>query len=213
MKFARHLFCLAAAVVLLAPAANGSVVTLAPDGVEDSTRAALVDAVRKELAGLTDSKNEFGKKNKSANYSQFFKKNDDGTYTGSVHVNTAGKDTQTTERYALTLSPAGDGFEVTESEVVDTFVGRFRSTAAACYNFGKFAFSREGLTLSGSNGGVCENYFQGDVNYFIVMAPDLEYDYQIPGHVNMIQKGHDFYALREILSEDFRQIIEFAPDR
>ena len=213
MIFIRNFFCLIAALLLLAPGAAEATVSLAPDGVDDTTRASLVAAVRQELAKLTDSKNSDGKRNKRANYSQFFEKQDDGSYVGSVSVNTAGDTSQTTERYRLTLAPKGKGFEVTRADVVDTFTGLHRTKGATCYSFDKFNFVREGMTITASNGGVCETYYQGTVGYFMLMAPDLKYDYQIPEHVNIIQQGHDFYALREILSENHKDVMEFDPDR
>ena len=91
MKFVRNLTSLFIAALLLVPATTGAIVSLAPDGVEDKTRALLVDALRKELGKLTDSKNANGKRDKQANYSQFFEKQDDGSYLGSLSVNTAGE--------------------------------------------------------------------------------------------------------------------------
>ena len=105
MSFVRNFLCLIAAGLLLAsPAAASDIISLAPDGIDYETRSALVSAVRKELGTLTDSKNSHGKRNKRANYSQFFEKNDDGTYVGSVNVNTAGEGSLTTERYRMILA-------------------------------------------------------------------------------------------------------------
>ena len=98
MSSIRCLLCLITTVLLLAPVASSATVSLAPDGVDDKTRALLVEAVRKQLNTLTDSRNSDGKRDKRANYSQFFEKNDDGTYVGSVHVNTAGEASLTVER-------------------------------------------------------------------------------------------------------------------
>lgn len=214
MSFVRNFLHLITAGLLLAlPAAASDIISLAPDGIDAKTRSSLVAAVRGELKTLTDSKNSYGKRDKRANYSSFFEKNDDGTYVGSVNVNSAGEASQTTERYRLILAPKGDAFEVTSKEVVDTFTGLHRFQGATCYPFDTFKFSREGLTLSASNGGVCESYYQGQVNYFLLMAPDLKYDYQIPKHVNSMKTGHDFFALREILSADNKEVMEFKPDR
>ena len=214
MSFVRNFLHLITAGLLLAlPAAASDIISLAPDGIDDKTRSSLVAAVRGELKTLTDSKNSYGKRDKRANYSSFFEKNDDGTYVGSVNVNTAGKASLTTERYRLILAPKGDAFEVTSKEVVDTFTGLHRFQGATCYPFDTFNFSREGLTVSASNGGVCESYYQGKVNYFLLMAPDLKYDYQIPEHVNLIKTGHDFYALRDILSADHKEVMDFEPNR
>jgi len=211
MRFVRHLLCAITAVFLLTLPISASTVTIATDGLDDETRTALSSAMRKELAKLTDSKNEYGKKNKRADYSRFFKTNDDGTYSGSAHVNTAGPSAQTTERYHVTLAKKGEVFEAVKTEVVDTFTGLYRTLGGACYSFDKFEFSREGMTLTASNGGVCEGYFQDEVGYFILMAPDLKYDYQIPEHVNLLQAGHDFYALRDILSEENKDVMVFDP--
>ncbi|MDH3592620.1 MAG: hypothetical protein OER88_12115, partial [Planctomycetota bacterium] len=201
------------AALLLVPVATGAIVSLAPDGVEDKTRALLVDALRKELGKLTDSRNANGKRDKRANYSQFFEKQDDGTYFGSLSVNTAGESSLTTERYRVVLTPAGDAFEVSSSEIVDSFTGLHRFNGSNCYPFETFKFNREGLVVTASNGGICEGYFQGRTNYFMLMAPDLKYDYQIPEHVSIIQQGHDFFALRDILSAEHQEVIDFTPDR
>jgi hypothetical protein len=213
MSFVRSLLCLLAAALLLAQPVAASTISIATDGVDEKTRELLVDALRQELGKLTDSKNADGKRDKRADYSQYFTKNDDGTYFGSVHVNTAGETSQTTERYRMTLAPKGDAYEVTESEIVDTFTGLHRAQGGTCYSFETFNFSREGLTLSGSNGGVCEGYYLGEVYSFTVMAPDLKYDYQIPEHVSFLQPGHDYYALRELLTEEHKDVMVFEANR
>ena len=211
MSYVRTLLVLAFVGLLSALPTSANTVSIATDGVDDATRSKLVGAVRKELDKLTDSKNADGKKDKRANYSKFFQKNDDGTYVGSAHVTTAGQTSLATHRYELQLAPKGDGFEVAESNVVGSFDGLHRARGATCYNFEGFRLSREGLTVSGNKGGVCEGYYQGEVNYFALMASDLEYDYQIPEHVNILQESHDFYALKDIISEDHKDVFFSKP--
>ena len=187
MRFTRHLSCLILAVFLLVPPSGASSVSIEADGIDEGTRASLTDALRKKIGDLTQDE-----KSKSANYSKQFTRNEDGTFTGSVHVNTAGDTSLTTERYRMSLAPQGERYEVTEAEVVHTFTGLFREQGGACYSFDKFSFSREGLTLSGSNGGICEGYYQGQVYGFTVMAPDLEYDYQVPQHGHIAGRFHHY---------------------
>jgi hypothetical protein len=212
MTFTRALlgFGLVCLLALTPLAAQDS---LASDGIDDATRSKLINALNAELNKLTDHKNADGQKDKRANYARVFTKQDDGTYLGSAQVNTAGLDSVTTERYRIVLAPKGDGFEVTSSEVVDTYVGMGRDNGGTCYNFDKIEFYREGLTVSGTNGGVCEGYYLGEVTGFTVMAPDLAYDYQIPEHVGILQSGHDFYALRDIISEEHADVFVFEPNR
>jgi hypothetical protein len=212
MNFTRIFLGLGLVVLLTLPSAAATY-SVANDDVDQKTRDLLVHALRTELNNLTDSKNEEGKRDKRANFSQLFKKKEDGTYVGSAQVNTAGLDSMTTERYRLILAPKRDGFEVTSAEVVDTYVGMHRRNGTTCYNFDKMEFYSEGLTVTASNGGVCEGYYLGGVTHYMVMAPDLAYDYQIPEHVGLIQSGHDFYALRDLLSEQHKDVFEFDAKR
>ena len=207
ISFVRTFFCLIfACLFATVSVATWSSVSVATDGVDEKTRALLISAMRSDIAKLTD-----GKRDKRANYSRFFQKNEDGTYVGTAQINAAEKTSLTTERYQFILGPKGKAFEVAEANVVDSVVKLHRSLGWTCYPFETFSFSREGLTLDASNGGVCESYYQGQVSYFILMAPDLKYDYQVPEHVNLLQQGHDFYALRELLSEDHRDVMVFNP--
>ena len=210
MSLVRKFVCFSFALVLCS---FGVAVASTESEIDQGTKDKLVAAVRAKLGEMTDSKNADGKRDKRAEYSQFFRALDDGNYVGSVHVNTAGNESLTTERFNVTLSPKGDGFEVTNTEVVDTFTGLFRNRGLNCYPFEKFNFDREGLKMTATNGGMCEQYYQGEVSAFLIMADDLKYNYTIPEHVGILQQSHDFYSLKDILWGDHAAVFKFDAAR
>jgi hypothetical protein len=210
MQLARRVICvLAASFILaggLAPAAFASA-----DGIDQKTKDLLIQAVRSKLGELTDSKNSDGERDKRAEYSQYFKTSEDGSYVGSIHINSANEFDMKTERYEVTLVPDGGGFTVSNVEVVDQLTGLYRTQGLTCYPFEGFKFKREGLSMTADAGGMCEWYFQGEVSRVVVMGENLKYGYEIPEHVGLLQQNHDFFSLKKILFKDHPEVFDFNP--
>ncbi len=152
--------------------------------MSDRLRGELMQPVRELLREYGDSKDSFGQRNKRTTYSRSFAKVDEETYLGTVHVDTAEETSLTTERLQLTLKKEGNRWIVADKQVVDTFSVLRRGMGGNCYPFERFSFEREGLTVSGNNGWVCEQYFEGKVNFTAVGADDLRYEYEPPDYAD-----------------------------
>lgn len=160
---------------------------------------------------IEDEKNDDGVHYKSVAYSRTPRKVDDSTYVYTAHVNTANRDHQLTERMEVTVSKEGSSWKIADKQTVDSYVALYRSTGMACAPFDKFSFDREGMTVSASNGSVCEAFFQGKVSRFYVHADDLKYAYTPPEHAGLVPTGHDFYALQAMAEKAHAEQLDFEP--
>ncbi len=111
----------------------------------------------------------------------------------------------------MAREPGKSRWEITDEKVVDTHVGLFRNTGMACMPFQKFELAREGMTLSASNGSLCEAYFEGHVSSFVVKADDLKYGYAPPEHATLVPTGHDYYAFHELAERVHRDQLSYEP--
>jgi hypothetical protein len=200
------------AVLLLVGAAP---IAAAEGQVGDLTaesRAALAAAVGDWIKGQTEgSENEHGKKTKRGYFSRDFKKAGDGTYKVTVHLETAGAETKTTERHLLTVSGEELTWNVADSALQDSFSGLHREWGQKCYPFEKFSFDREGLRLSGSGGMVCNYVFNGKMTGFDVHSADLSYSFNPPEHATALHIQPDMHSLHDIVKDDHSHQIEFEP--
>ena len=130
----------------------------------ESTGVDMTDDFRNLLAQATQtwitdqceaSKNSDGIKNKRGYFSREFRSESDGVYRTTVHIETAGDVTKTSERFSVTLTGSGETWEVSDSELKDSYAGMHRESGAACVPFDKLNFDREGLELTASGGSVC----------------------------------------------------------
>jgi hypothetical protein len=209
--------CLATRLLILAWLATCLTATgpaaLAADPLPDALQEALERPLREKQGQVAKTESADGIHNQRAVFSRDFRKVDDSTFLGSMHVSTATSTQMITERRELTLKKAGGKWIIAEERVVDTHAGLYRWRGYNCYPFDEFLFDREGLRMSATNGGVCVFYLEGGVTGFSVVSDDMSYEYVPPEHLNMIRQGHDFYALHEFIMEDHERELLFEPDR
>jgi hypothetical protein len=167
-------------ILLLAglPAAAGT-----DDAVPPDVRKGLEAAMKQKSDSLLAEKNEKGESFKRGAWSKSFRKVDEQTYQGTLHVDTALGENMKTERLTVTLKNAGDGaWSITSHEVQDTYEGLHRGIPGdgTCQRFSGFNFSHEGLSIKASGGSLCTDSYQGKVEIFVVGGPDLSYTYAPP---------------------------------
>jgi hypothetical protein len=211
-RFGSHLRAGTVLLILLALVSSGP----APgSGSEEELdwgfKEALLAPVKEWGNELRKEKNASGVSFKKLSYSRNPRKIDDTRYQLTAHLNTAEESRQVTERYLLTLEqPSGKGgWEIAEKEVIDTYVGLYRTTGAACFPFESFSFDREGLKLSASNGSLCAEFMEGGIPSFGLHSDDLRHAYEPPPHVQLVPTGHDFYAMHKLLSVDHSGQLEY----
>jgi len=204
----KGLACLTVGIALLAwvvPASAGPL-------TDSQKRVELQRAVSTWIENLANgSKNEHGKPTKRGYFSRDFSTIADGAYQVTAHVETAGKDTKTTERFLLTLSPEGSGFKVTAQVLQDTYAGIHRETHSRCYPFAKFSFHREGIQLEATNGSVCTDIYQDAVNDFRLHSQDMTYRYEPPADARKLHLNREFHSLFPSLAKDHARELEFKP--
>ncbi len=180
--------------------------------LSDTQGAALAGSVQKWIGDQTEaSKNEYGKPTKRGYFSRSFKRLDTDTYAVTVHLETAGVETKTTERYLLTLKKNAKGFDVAGSELKDTYAGMHRGTSGKCLPFEKFTFDRGGMDLKGGQGTVCAFYYQGRVENFIVHADSMSYRFEPPEYARELHLNEDFHSIFRSVRNRHERELEFTP--
>jgi hypothetical protein len=182
------------------------------NGLSSDQRAALSKAVGEWIKAQTEgSENADGEKTKRGHFSRDFRRADDGSYRITVHMETAGDVVKTTERYLLSAKEAGGAWEITGSELQDTFAGLFRQSGMACTRFDSMKFDRVGLELNASGGMVCKKLFQDGTDGFDVHAESMTYSYQPPAYATELHLQPDMHALHKVIEADHKRELEFNP--
>ncbi len=203
----------ACAALLIAVAAFAAEAEKDEFGLAFDDRAAIKEAVAKWIKDQCEgSKNEYGKETKRGYASRNYHPNEDGTYGVTVHVETAGDDTKTTERFLLTMKDLGDNWEVEKHELKDSFAGTHRESHAECLPFDKMSFDREGLHLSATNGMLCKSFMLGKVNGIAVNSADMSYKFEPPEYARALHLEPDFHNVFQMVKKDHDRELEFAPD-
>src|SRR6185295_6418096 len=70
---------------------------------------------------------------------------------------------------------------------------------------------KEGLTISASDGTMCETFLQGKVTMFDVAGAGMRQAYEPPAHAKAIPTGHDIYAINKMLQKDHSRELLFEP--
>jgi hypothetical protein len=146
-------------------------------------REALEAALRAEVARIGEATDEQGRRHQRAHVSTHFRAAGDEAYHAGLIRDTAGDELLTTERFRLTLRrSAGSGFEVGQRELLDTYARLRRSRAGdeRFFRFASFAFEREGLRVSATNGSAILDATGGEVDWIALASPDLGYVYRPP---------------------------------
>jgi hypothetical protein len=181
-------------------------------GLTFDDRAAIKEAVGKWIKDQCEgSENEHGKKTKRGYASRNYKPAEDGLYVVTVHIETAGETTKTTERYLLTMRDLGDNWEVAEHRLEDSFAGTHRRSHTECLPFDKMNFDREGLRLTATNGMVCKAFFQGEVDRFVVNSGDMSYRFEPPEYARALHLEPDFHNVFQLVKQDHDRELEFDP--
>jgi hypothetical protein len=158
------------------------------------------------------SKNEYGKPNKRGYFSRDFRPTSADTYIATVHIETAGTTTKTTERFEVTLKQEGGKWKAAGHELKDTYEGMHRELGVRCYPFSDFSFDREGMKLHAANGLMCENYYQGTVNAFQVYADGMRYSYEPPEHAQDVHLLQEFHSVFQSMKKDHESELAFNTD-
>src|SRR5262245_17099706 len=153
-------------------------------GPSPEERRAIESALKSRVDLLLQEKDENGASIKRGSYSHTFRKVDDATCQVTFTVDTAGKETLTTSRYLFTLKrdPAGNRWSIDKEELQDTYTGLLRSVPEdeSFKRFDRFAFDREGLKVSGTNGSLWIDTRGGKPFWIALFADDLSYSYEPP---------------------------------
>ncbi len=190
---------LALASPALAATANGE------DEIPSELSEALNAAMREKIKELGEVKNEYGKSTKRASFSRHYRKVDDGSYQTTLIVSTASNDQMVTERFLVTMKDqGGQKWAITGEDLQETYDQVFRPVGGNCYPFGEFSFDREGMTMRGSNGAMCEYYRRGKVIAFDVVSDDLAFDYKAPEY-------NDYNWIQQILMARWEDRAIFDP--
>ena len=150
----------------------------------------LEGVLKKKIADLLAQKDESGNGFKRGSYSKNFKKVDDSTYQVVFHQDTAGNDRLKSERLLLTLKKDGSGkWAVAKEDLQDTYDGLYRGVVGdeQFFKFDKLSFDREGLKVTATNGSLYKDFFNGKTSRFVIVAPDLAYDYAPPTDLSLHQ--------------------------
>ncbi len=210
----RGLACLTVGIALFAAtgiARAAAPATTIPSQTSDGLKQAVSDWIQKLADG---SKNEHGKPTKRGHFSRDFAAIGDGAYQVTAHVETAGEETKTTERFRLTLKPVARGFEVAAQELQDTYAGMHRETVSTCRPFETFAFHREGIRLDGSGGSggsVCIHFYRGRPGRFSLQAPSMTYSYEPPEHAQAQHLNPDFHSIFPAVRKNHERELAFTP--
>ena len=211
-KYGRYAI-FACAALLLAGAGLAAEAEKDEFGLTFDDRAAIKAAVGKWIKGQCEgSENEHGKKTKRGYSSRNYRPAEDGLYEVTVHIETAGDVTKTTERYLLNMRDLGDNWEVAEHELKDSFPGTHRESHAECLPFDKMSFDREGLRLSATNGMVCKSFLLGNVNGIVVNSADMSYRFEPPEYARALHLEPDFHSVFQMVKKDHKRELEFDPD-
>ncbi len=193
---------LATVAAVAAPPAGGG-------DISPSLRQALAEPVREKAKALGEEKNEQGVKNKRGSFSsRGFRKVDDSTYTVTFIKRTAEDTRQVVERHTLTLKPdpaKANKWVIAEETLEDTYDGLRRQLGMRCRPYDSFSFDRYGMKMSTGPGGVCESFYENEVEGLIVIGQAMSHDYTAP------VQG-DFYTLQQINDIELRTMVNFDPD-
>jgi hypothetical protein len=204
--------CACLALLLLGASLPTAAQEVDANGLTFEDRSVLQTAVGKWIKEQAEgSENAQGKKTKRGYASRDFRPQGDGTYNVTVHLETAGDDTKTTERYLLVMRRSGDDWEVVEHELKDSFAGMHRESGAQCVSFDSMSFEREGLFLRGGSGTLCKTYFQDGISSFGVQAADMTYRFEPPDYATALHLQPDFHALYDVMKKDHGRELEFKP--
>ena len=203
----RRFFTLCSLVVAVALVA---LPVSAADAVADQLpyelRSQLERALRARLGEIASEKNDDGVNHKRATFSRNYRKVDDDTYLASMHVDTAGKETLTTERFEATLKRKGSStWEIASQDLKDTYQGLHRTIGTRFHNFDSMSFDRGGMKMTAGKGSLFEWFLLGETAGFVVMADDLKYEYEPPAQ-------QDYYQFARFLKEDYSQTLVFNPE-
>jgi aminopeptidase N len=155
-----------------------------PSDTSPEDRRAIESALKARVDVLLQEKDENGASMKRGSYSHTFRKMDDATYQVSFTIDTAGKESLTTERYLFTLKrdPAASRWSIDKEELQDTYRGLIRSVPAdeSFRRFERFMFDREGLKVSATKGSLFIDTRGGKPFWISFAADDLSYSYEPP---------------------------------
>ncbi len=176
----------------------------AEDPIPDKVRAELEGIVKKKATDLLAEKNQEGRAFKRGNYSRNFRRVDDGTYQSAFQVDTVKSGQMITERFLLTLKkdPAGR-WAIADQQLKDTYDGLYRGVLGdeEFYRFDRFAFDREGLKVTATNGFVMKDFLNGKTSRFILAAGDLAYEYSPPTDLMDFYQVHKSVLLKKYAAD------------
>lgn len=198
----------------LALSGLGPAPALAGDGetIPSGTQALLQLAVGKWIESKAEgTENQFGKKTVRGYSSRDFDKAGDNAYQVTAHLERAGHDVKTTERYLLTLTPSGKDWTVSNAELKDTFQGLFRATAGRCFDYASMSLDREGLEVSSGPGQLCATYYQGRVVNLVASGQNMKYSFEVPDHAVAYHLIPDFHALYATVAKNHERELKFDP--
>lgn len=179
----------------------------------EEVRAGLSMSVREWIGEQMEaSENDAGKPTKRGYWSRSYKPLDDGTFGATVHIETAGVATKTTERYLLTLKKNGKGYDIVNDEVSDTYAGLHRITSGKCYPFQSFDFNREGMELKSGPGTACVSFYQGRPDTFGVQGQNMTYRFEPPKHARAMHLNQEFHAIFPAVLKDHANQLTFDPE-
>lgn len=172
------------AFFLLDGAAHAATTAPADAGPPPEVRRALEAALKAKVDLLLQEKDDNGASISRGAYSHSFRKLDDATYQVGFTVDTAGKETLTTERYLFTLKEDASSKKwiIDKEELQDTYSGLLRSVPEdeQFKRFEKFSFDREGLEVTATKGGLWIDTRGGKPFWIVLAADDLAYTYEPP---------------------------------
>ncbi|MGH9866705.1 MAG: M1 family metallopeptidase [Candidatus Polarisedimenticolia bacterium] len=139
--------------------------------------------MKSRVNGLLSEKNEAGLPYKRGAWSKTFRKVDDRTYQGTLHVDTAMGTDLKSQRFLVTLTQnEAETWSISKEDLQDTYEGIHRGVLGdeACEKYESLSFDREGLTLKSGPGSLCKDFYLGKVSRIGVAAADLSYKYEPP---------------------------------